>query len=142
MIVAAADAGEQAPPCDGRQPRRNSASIYINIPGTAADAQVAKVQTRSHPLSLLIEKSEVPRSVLQPKPHADRPKPFRFQRTLLPVKTDLVPGNILHDCLRRADRALPSSRQSATEANLSKRRLTGSIPTFVRECPPTEPDPK
>jgi hypothetical protein len=89
-----------------------------------ATAPVARPPTESgfHPTSRF--------TVLQLKPHPDRPNVLRFQWTLLPGQTALVPGNVLQDCLRRADRALLSSRRSAGEASLSERRVTESLLPF------------
>jgi hypothetical protein len=83
------------------------------VSNPAAGANIVDLQPHEVAASELaidgeIEQSEVARSVLQLKPHPDRPNVLRFQRTLLPGQMALVPGNLLDDRLHRADRALPA----------------------------------
>src|SRR5439155_8842122 len=97
-----------------------------------------------------IEQREVTRSLLELEPHPDCPDIFRLQRTLLPGKSPLVPGNVprkerglaLGTHCRRPEPTTPSQRLPiAGKKTLSERRRPASLPIFQHGILAAEVDP-
>jgi hypothetical protein len=74
----------------------DSGAVSNSVAGAnIVDLQPHKIAASEFAIDGKIEKSEVARSVLQLQPDPDCPNVLRFERTLLPGDTSLVPGGIL-----------------------------------------------